>query len=122
MRKQATVLGLAAAITGATLLAPATANAASFTCADHDSGEVCVRVVSSSKLEVRYKKTNGSGKVSFGYRNGSSYVGLGDHNVKKNESKTVPGTYRKQNNACIQGVVYTPGSEIARGLKSPSVC
>ncbi|WP_086826857.1 hypothetical protein [Allokutzneria sp. NRRL B-24872] len=121
MRKQATVLGLAAVIAGAALLAPGTALAASENCQTHSNGKVCAQK-KGSNIEITYSKTGGSEVwVKLGYRQGSNYKFDNTYMpVRSGQSRTVKLPFSTVKNTCFQGAVLPEGSAVADSLKSKS--
>ncbi|MFB9906175.1 hypothetical protein [Allokutzneria oryzae] len=123
MRKQATVLGLAALVAGATLLAPGTALASSSNCQTHSNGKVCAHKTG-NQIEVTYTKTSGGEVwVKLGYRQGSSYKWDSTYRpARSGQSQTVKLSFSHVANTCVQGAVLPEGSEVANALKSKSFC
>ena len=124
MRKQATVLGLAAVIAGATFLAPGTALASNQNCKDHGNGRVCAHK-SSRGIEVTYTRTKDNNTevwIKLGYRQGTSYRWDNTNRPirKKGDTHTVTLPVSAVRNTCVQGAVLPEGTPVADALKSGS--
>ncbi|SDN34599.1 hypothetical protein [Allokutzneria albata] len=121
MRKQATVLGLAAVIAGATFLAPGTALASTQNCQTHSNGKVCAHKTGNN-IEITYSKTGGGEVwVKLGYRQGTAYKFDNTYMpVRSGQSRTVKLPFSAVRNTCVQGAVLPEGSAVANALKSKS--